>query len=156
MSRESSRPQAIASGSNRNFELHLFFADTNRKPRYFTDSTGKIVPAWKGLNAFEISQGDEGALVFVYSSEERPAVAAQNWLVERGYTEFLASGLINTQLSEWTFSKPADANACQEVLRGAARDAEFLRYFGRYQAVGPAGERFGLTNTFFVQANDLA
>src|SRR3989442_12903696 len=91
MSHGNSCSEALASGSKCNFQLHLFFAGTHRQPRYLTDSTGKVVAAWKTRDAFEIWQGEVGALVFVYSSQERRAVDAQSWLEglrEWHYTRF--------------------------------------------------------------------
>jgi hypothetical protein len=126
MSHGNSSSEALASGSKCNFQLHLFFAGTHRQPRYLTDSTGKVVAASKTRDAFEIWQGEVGALVFVYSSQERRAVDAQSWLVEAGYTEFLACGLINGQRAEWIFTKPADSEACKCILRDAAGDPMLL------------------------------
>lgn len=71
MSHGNSSSEALASGSKCNFQLHLFFAGTHRQPRYLTDSTGKVVAAWKTRDAFEIWQGEVGALVFVVLIDHR-------------------------------------------------------------------------------------
>lgn len=152
MSHGNSGTEAVASGSKCNFQLHLFFAGTHRRPRYLTDSTGKTVAAWKTRDAFEIRQGESGALVFVYSSLERRPIDAERWLIEAGYTEFLACGQIKTQQSEWIFTRPIEPEECKCILRDAACDPEVLRYFGKFLALGHDGERFGAISTFFVKS----
>jgi hypothetical protein len=69
MSRGSSRPNAVASGSASKYQLHLFFAGVHRQPRYATGGSGRIIELWKRMNAFEIWEGDEEALVLAYDCE---------------------------------------------------------------------------------------
>ena len=73
MSRGSSRPKGVVSGSACKYQLHLLFAGVHRQPRYATDGSGRIIDSWKRMNAFEIWEGDEGALVLVYNSNQRSA-----------------------------------------------------------------------------------
>ena len=134
----------------------MFFAGVHRQPRYSTNGSGVIVASWKAMDAFEISEGDEGGLVLVYNSGERTGEDAQQWLNAYGYTDSLANGSIDARKSEpeWRFKMPADSIDCRAMMRQVVSDPEFLRYFAHFQVIGPDGDRFGRADTFGVLGDE--
>ncbi len=156
MSRQNPRPNAIASGYRCKYRLHPFFAGVHRQPRYATHGAGRNVDSWKGMDAFEIGQGDGEGLVLIYSLRERTARDAWQWLNEHGYTEFVASGRIDARIAEpeWRFEKPPDRELCAAVMCEIVSDPQFLRYFAKFYVVAPDAHRFGQANSFCVPDDD--
>jgi hypothetical protein len=153
MSRHNSRPRAVDNVSARHFQLHLFFAGWQRG-RYASDGTGVPKELWRQMDSFEICEGDNGGLVFVYNSKDRTQDAARQLLMAWEYTVFLAHGQIDANRSKLQFQEPADRETCEECLRNAASDAEFLRYFAEFDVVGSNGKSFGQVNAFCVRDHD--
>jgi hypothetical protein len=104
------------------------------------------------MDAFEIFEGPEGALIFVYDSNERTMEDARQWLREFGYTDFLANGSITALETEpeWRFNFPLETQSCTELMLDITSDSEFLRYFADFYVVGPNGDRLGQAKTFCV------
>jgi hypothetical protein len=107
------------------------------------------------MDSFVICEGDEGGLVFVYSSKDRTIEAAKKLLEEWQYTDFLANGVIDAPQSQLRFNEPNDRQMCEGCLRNAVSDAEFLRYFARFEVIGSSGQSFGQVNAFCVRDHGL-
>jgi len=152
MSRGDDRTKPVSSGYQPKYRLHLFFGGVNRLPRFATDGMGRSVDEWKGMDAFEIWEGNDGGLALAYCTCERNSGDAQDWLIARGYTEFVASGKVAAQAADptWRFEKPADSLICRAIVCELVTDPDFLRYYAKFKIIGPDGSAFGLAGSFCV------
>jgi len=115
------------------------------------NGSGVIENQWERVNAFEICEGEaKGGLIAMYNSDEFDRETTIQYLRERGYTEFLASGKVNPKTKELHFRDPADAQACNAWL-AAIDDTEFCRHFGCYVAFTPSGENLGEIKIYCFQ-----
>jgi len=123
------------------------------KHRYGTDGTGIPMAKWKILDSFLAQEGPIGVtiggVVYMFSSCERSKAGAENYLVNMGYTQFIAAGVINHQSRIWQFTDPDDVRICESVLRRFAGESEFLRYYGEFNVNGPSGEGLGLIQSHY-------
>jgi hypothetical protein len=149
-------PPSPGGGSKRKprFPLRCFFNPQHPRGRFATNGSGVIEDKWKLVNAFEICESaTKGGVIAVYNSVLHPREATQDLLLELEYTDFLASGVIDTDLQELRFERPDDLESCRDWLVNATDDTEFLRHFGCCTAFAPNGERFGEINAFCIRSN---
>jgi|ERR1017187_3829298 hypothetical protein len=136
------------------FPLRCFINPQRPRGRFATNGSGVIEDIWKLVNAFEICEGvSKGGVFGVYDSGRHPREATRDLLRELEYTDFLASGTINTDREELRFDHPDDVESCKDWLANATDDTEFLRHFGCYIAFGPDGKMLGKVSDFCTRSN---
>lgn len=136
------------------FPLRCFINPQHPRGRFATNGSGVIEDRWKLVTAFEICESAaKGGVIAVYDSVHHPRAATRDLLRELEYTDFLASGSIDTGRQELRFDHPDDIESCRVLLVNATDDTEFLRHFGCYIAYASNGERFGQVSAFCIQSN---